>query len=161
MSASSSEPRPILVSACLLGLNTRYDGRTKHNQAVLDYLAAHNLVPIPVCPEQLAGLPTPREETHFTAGNGEDVLEGHGEVASKTGASMNATFCKGAEEVLKIARLTGCRVALFKERSPSCGVNQIYRGGNKVAGMGVTTALMIREGFTVFSENDLSDHETL
>src|SRR5512137_2624260 len=111
-------PEPILVSACLLGLPTRYDGRAKRSQAVLDWLAREGLLPIPVCPEQLAGLPTPREQTLFRSGDGRAVAAGHGEVVSVTGTLMNETFLKGARETLRIARLTGCRRALFKERSP-------------------------------------------
>lgn len=155
MATPDPSPKPILVSACLLGLNTRYDGRTKRSQDVIDYLESHNLVAIPICPEQLAGLPTPREETRFIRGDGNAVWQGQGEVASKSGHPMNDVFCKGAEEVLKIALLTGARTALLKERSPSCGVHQVYLGSEKVPGAGVTTARLTREGFTVLSENDI------
>jgi uncharacterized protein YbbK (DUF523 family) len=149
------EREPILVSACLLGLQTRYDGRSKRNQKVIDFLQKHQLIAIPVCPEQLAGMPTPREATQFETGQGEDVLHGRGTVVSRSGQSMNDVFCRGAEEVLNIARLTGCRTALFKERSPSCGVHQIYRQGFRVSGMGVTAARLAEDGMIVLSEEDL------
>ena len=148
-------PEPILVSACLLGLPTRYDGATKRSQAALDWLARENLLPIPVCPEQLAGLPTPREQTRFSSGDGQSVIAGHGEVVSITGTNMNQTFLKGARETLFIARLTGCRRALLKERSPSCGVHRIHCGEDLVDGNGVTTALLIDAGIAVMSETDL------
>lgn len=146
---------PILVSACLLGLLTRYDGRTKRNQAVIDFLSANNLIAVPVCPEQLAGLPTPREATRFSHGDGCAVLAGTGQVVSATGQPMNEVFCRGARETLKVARLTGCRHAILKERSPSCGVGQIDRNGTTVAGSGVTSALLKESGLAVFSEEGL------
>lgn len=146
---------PILVSACLLGLPTRYDGASKRSDAVLSWLAHENLIAIPICPEQLAGLPTPREQTFFFSGDGDAVLAGHGEVRSRSGRTMNAAFLQGARAVLRIAELSGCRRALLKERSPSCGVHQICRGTMRVAGRGVTTALLTGSGITVLSETDL------
>lgn len=152
---ANDECTPILVSSCLLGLPTRYDGRTKRSQAVIDYLQRENLCPIPVCPEQLAGMPTPRDKTFFQTGNGMDVLAGEGKVISLSGQSMNETFCCGAKLTLQIARLSHCNRALLKERSPSCGVHQIYQGDECVQGMGVTTALLHKEGLEIISEEDL------
>jgi uncharacterized protein YbbK (DUF523 family) len=147
--------RPILVSACLLGLLTRYDGAAKRNEKVLEHLREKGLIPIPVCPEQLAGLPTPRLKTCFATGGGAEVLEGTGTVVNCEGEVMNRLFLKGAAETLKAARIAGCAEALLKERSPSCGVHRIYRGENIVVGQGVTTALLQRSGLAVFSEEDL------
>jgi uncharacterized protein YbbK (DUF523 family) len=147
--------RPILVSACLLGLNTRYDGRTKKNQSVLDYLRDNDLQPIPVCPEQLGGLPTPRPQTWFQTGDGAAVLDGDGEVINIAGESMNETFIRGAQATLEIAQLSGCELALLKQRSPSCGVGQIYQGEQVVAGDGVTTALLKRHQIHIQSEDVL------
>jgi len=153
--SANSHKEPILVSACLLGLATRYDGKTKRSKAVMEYLQGENLLPIPICPEQLAGMPTPREKTFFKSGNGLDVLAGEGHVVSESGESMNDIFCRGASMVLQIGHLSNCRRALLKERSPSCGVHLIYRGEARVPGTGVTTALLIEEGFEVVSEEDL------
>jgi len=147
--------RPILVSACLLGLSTRYDGQTKDNAKVLDYLAANQLLPIPICPEQLAGLPTPRPATCFVEGDGTSILAEAGAMINRQGERMDEAFRRGARETLKIARLTGCREALFKERSPSCGVHQIYLGNRCVAGSGVASALLDQAGIKVISEEDL------
>jgi len=147
--------RPILVSACLLGLLTRYDGATKRNEKVLRFLRERGLTPVPVCPEQLAGLPTPRAETRFASGDGAGVPNGTGTVVSADGAVMNELFLRGATETLKVARLAGCNEALLKERSPSCGVHRIYREDAIVSGQGVTAALLQRSGLTVFSEEDL------
>ena len=152
---STDNRKTILVSACLLGLATRYDGKTKRSEAVIDYLQRNNLTPIPVCPEQLAGMSTPREKTFFLSGDGRDVLTQQGSVVSASGQSMNDVFCRGAKMVLQIAQLSNCQQALLKERSPSCGVHQIYLGDECVKGAGVTTALLINEGLEVISEEDL------
>jgi len=150
-------PEPILVSACLLGLHTRYDGASKRNSAVLAWLEREQMLPIPVCPEQLAGLPTPRPRTCFAAGDGRAVLDGSGSVvAAYSGQPMNEHFIRGARETLQIARLTGCQCALLKERSPSCGVHQIYHGEQLTTGVGVTTALLLAAGISVSSEADLA-----
>ncbi|MEZ4598925.1 MAG: DUF523 domain-containing protein [Syntrophotaleaceae bacterium] len=148
-------PRPILVSACLLGLATRYDGGTKSNSRCLEFLRSNDLIPIPVCPEQLAGLPTPRLQSSFCTGTGSDVLDGTGSLLLADGREVTVPFVRGAEETLKVCRLTGCREALFKERSPSCGVRQVYLGERIVSGQGVTTALLLRHGVRILSEEDL------
>ena len=145
----------ILVSACLLGLPTRYDGKAKRSQDVLDYLQRENLTPIPVCPEQLAGMTTPRDKTFFQSGDGRAVLAGNGEAVSENGRSMNAIFCRGAKMTLEIARLSGCRRALLKEGSPSCGVHRVYLGEYKVPGVGVTSALLHNSGIDIISEEDI------
>ena len=154
-SSATGHKKPILVSACLLGLATRYDGKAKRSQAVMDYLQRENLLPIPVCPEQLAGMSTPREKTFFQSGSGREVLAGEGHAVSESGESMNEVFCRGAWMVLQIGLLSHCRRALLKERSPSCGVHQVYLGEAKTPGTGVTTALLIEKGFEILSEEDL------
>lgn len=151
---------PILVSACLLGLPTRYDGTSKCNPLVLAWLERERLLPVPVCPEQLAGLPTPRPQTCFACGDGQAVLAGSGEVRSILGRLMNTEFLQGARETLRIAQLTGCRRAMLKERSPSCGVHQIYCGEQRVAGMGVTAAMLANAGLTLLSEEQLPPEQS-
>ncbi|MDO3376589.1 DUF523 domain-containing protein [Geoalkalibacter halelectricus] len=152
--------QPILVSACLLGLQTRYDGASKNHPGVQDWLSRHQRIPVPVCPEQLAGLPTPRSRTFFQAGAGHEVLEGSAQVVSEHGDERTAVFLRGARETLKIARLCGCRQALLKERSPSCGVHEVYCGEEKITGLGVAAALLQRSGIEVFSEEDLDAIQT-
>jgi uncharacterized protein YbbK (DUF523 family) len=147
---------PVLVSACLLGLPTRYDGSAKRNQTVLDWLVRENLLPIPVCPEQLAGLPTPRAKTRFRFGDGRAVIDGCGEVVTFSGQLMNEPFLRGARMTLHIARLAGCRRALLKERSPSCGIHRIHCGEQMVDGLGVAAAMLVAAGVAVLSEEDLS-----
>lgn len=147
--------KPILVSACLLGLPTRYDGKHKNNDRVCKHLREKGLQPIPVCPEQLAGLPTPRPKCWFDNGDGESLLAGLGRLVRSDGKEMNPDFIRGAEVTLQIARLTGCQTALFKEGSPSCGVGRIYQQQQSVAGQGVTTALLRRNGLRVYGEEDI------
>ncbi|OEU63621.1 MAG: hypothetical protein BA870_01265 [Desulfuromonadales bacterium C00003094] len=147
--------KPILVSACLLGLPTRYDGKHKDNDPVRKHLKIKGLQPIPVCPEQLAGLPTPRLRCWFETGDGEGVLAGQGRLVRSDGTEMNHSFIQGAEITLEIARLTGCRSALLKEGSPSCGVGRIYRLQQSVSGQGVATALLRRNGLQVYGEEDI------
>lgn len=146
---------PILVSACLLGLSTRYDGVIRSHPEVTRFLKQHQLMPIPICPEQLGGLPTPRPSASFQSGDGDTLLDGSGVLCDTHGSELNEPFLRGAEQVLNIARLTGCRQALLKERSPSCGCNQVYRNGSLVSGRGVTCALLQRHAIGVFSEEEL------
>jgi uncharacterized protein YbbK (DUF523 family) len=121
----------------------------------LQFVREQGLIPIPVCPEQLAGLPTPRPATRFTCGDGAAVLGGSGTVMNAVESVVNEAFLRGATEALQIARLAGCSQALLKERSPSCGVHQVYLETRVVAGQGVTTALLTRNGVEVCSEEDI------
>jgi len=138
---------PIIVSACLLGLTTRYNGADCRREAVV--ALAGDCVLVPVCPEQLGGLPTPREPAEINAGTGEDVLDGRSRVANRLNADATAPFLRGAEAVARLAELVGARRALLKEGSPSCGVRQIKRAGRDVPGPGVTAALLRRKGVQV------------
>ena len=148
-------PRPILVSACLLGLATRYDGTSRAHERVREWLRERDLLPIPVCPEQLGGLSTPRPPVCFSAGDGDAVLDGKGQLTDAAGAHVNEPFVKGAHAALEVAQLTGCSEALLKERSPSCGVHAVHRGDDLVEGRGDACALLRRNGLAVRSEEDL------
>lgn len=127
-----------LVSACLVGLCTRYDGRSKANYNYLDYIKTTHWVP--VCPEQLGGLPTPREAAYIVGGDGQDVLAGKARVLTKSGIDFTVEFIRGAEQVLQIARSQNIRLAFLKARSPSCAVSGT---------IGVTAALLQSEGIEV------------
>lgn len=131
---SSSLPR-CLVSACLVGLCTRYDGQLKKNTACMARLTDQHW--IPVCPEQLGGLPTPREAADIVGGDGDDVLEQRARVMTRSGEDLTASFIHGAEQVATIARLQNVTRAYLKARSPSCAVNGV---------IGTTAALLRREG---------------
>jgi uncharacterized protein YbbK (DUF523 family) len=125
-----------LVSACLVGLCTRYDGQTKESPECLGRL--RNAIWIPVCPEQLGGLPTPREAADITGGNGSAVLAGRARVLTKSGIDLTEEFVRGAEQVLRIARSQKVDGVFLKARSPSCAVNGT---------IGVTAALLNAAGF--------------
>lgn len=133
----------ILVSACLLGMNCRYNGKGELNRQVLEL--SQNAALIPFCPEIYGGLATPR-----------DPAERQGErVVTAAGADVTAQYKKGAEEALRLAKVFGCRAAVLKERSPSCGRGQIYDGTytrRLISGDGVTAQLLEQEKIPVFGE---------
>jgi uncharacterized protein YbbK (DUF523 family) len=144
-----------LVSACLLGLNCRYDGEGYHDEKLLE-LAKQGRV-IPVCPEQLGGCDTPRPPCEICGGSGGDVLDGRCRVISAKGEDRTDHFIRGALETLKLAEAYGIKKAVLKARSPSCGHGMIYDGsfsGKTTEGNGVTAELLIRNGIEVISDED-------
>ncbi|MFO8006774.1 MAG: DUF523 domain-containing protein [Candidatus Brocadiia bacterium] len=143
----SNEPEVILVSACLLGLPTRWDGDDRQREEAVR-LAAHCHL-VPVCPEQAGGLPTPRDPAEITEGDGPAVLDGAARVLNTAGVDVTDNYRRGAQTAARLAELTGARRALLKEGSPSCGVSRIRRNDNDVRGCGVTTALLRRKGIAV------------
>jgi uncharacterized protein YbbK (DUF523 family) len=146
----------ILVSACLLGINCKYDGDNNNHEMVREYLKGKEF--ILVCPEQLGGLSTPRIPCEIKNGDGMDVLSGTCKVENKDGEDTTENFIKGAKEALKIAQLYDCKEAILKECSPSCGSNRIYDGtfsGKKMDGQGVTASILRNEGIHIISEKDL------
>jgi uncharacterized protein YbbK (DUF523 family) len=114
---------------------------------------------VPVCPEQLGGLPTPRPPAAIEGGDGGDVLDGRATVVTKDGADVTAEFVRGAHEVLRVARLAGCRMAVLKSGSPSCGVQRgpLPSDEQRVRIDGVTAALLRREGIDVMDEFTLAN----
>lgn len=138
----------LLISACLLGLPCRYDGASKPlSEAALGRLRERFEL-VPVCPEQLGGLPTPRTPSERIGDR----------VVMKTGEDVTAQYRRGAQSALTIARLTGAGAALLKERSPSCGKGRIYDGsftGTLTDGNGVTAQLLLENGFAVFGESEI------
>jgi len=138
----------LIVSACLVGLRTRYDGNTNEDPEIVDLLKRGEAIPL--CPEQLGGLPTPREPVHFDGGDGKAVLEGKARVVGvETKEDRTENMLRGAQEVLRIARLLGVKKAILKEGSPSCGVSWVVINGEWERGMGVTAALLKKEGIEV------------
>ena len=134
-----------LCSACLLGVNCRYNNEIKSSEKVLD-LATRELL-IPVCPEQLGGLPTPRKPA---VRNGNKVITDDGD-------DITENFIRGAEEVLKIAKLYNIKSAILKQRSPSCWCGKIYDKNflNIIDGDGITTKLLKENWIEVMTEEDL------
>ena len=138
----------ILVSACLLGCPCRYDGKSKPNDAVLPLMEHHTLIPI--CPEQMGGLATPRVPAERKDGG----------VFTERGGDVTEQYRRGAEEALRLAQLYGCKYAILKERSPSCGNGQIYDGSfsrRLIDGDGVTAQLLKAHGITVLGESEVDN----
>ena len=138
----------ILVSACLLGVACRYDGQSKAYPLVDELCRRHEV--IPVCPEQLGGLPTPRTPAERQGDR----------VVTKTGADVTEQYRRGAEEAVGLARKLGCTVAVLKERSPSCGSGEIYDGsftGTLTAGYGAAAQALRTQGVRVRGESLLAE----
>nr|WP_321466234.1 DUF523 domain-containing protein [uncultured Desulfobulbus sp.] len=136
---NSTTPR-CLVSACLIGLCTRYDGKSKANPQCLQDLNDYHWCP--VCPEQLGGLPTPRIAAEIVGGDGHAVLAGSARVLDRDGIDRTAHFIRGAQMVLHIAQMLNVSCCLLKSKSPSCGLAPTA---------GVTTALLREHGIDVLS----------
>ncbi len=128
----------IMISACLLGLKTRYDGRSKGNPACLSRLVGRCRVPF--CPEQLGGLPTPRAAADIIDGSGADVLAGRAKVVTKDGIDVSAQFIRGAEQALFLARQLEVEAVFLKAESPSCGLNPMSS---------VTATLLSEHGYSL------------
>jgi uncharacterized protein YbbK (DUF523 family) len=138
----------ILVSACLLGVRCRYDGESKACPAVLDLAKEHEL--IPVCPEQLGGLPTPRTPAEI---QGERVV-------TRDGRDVTKEYQKGAEEAARLYQLLRCDCAILKARSPSCGCGQVYDGafsGTLTPGDGIAAQALKRINARVITEDMMKE----
>lgn len=138
----------IIVSACLLGANTRYDGKSSSTEKVISLLKQHNL--IPVCPEQLGGMQTPRHPSEIQAG--ESVIK------NCRGEDVTSCFIKGAEEALNLAFLYKCKRAILKSKSPSCGKGLVYDGSfsrRLIEGNGIFAQMLIDNGIEVYTEKDI------
>jgi uncharacterized protein YbbK (DUF523 family) len=136
----------IIVSACLLGIKCKYDGSDNLIPDLINLENKYRM--IPVCPEQLGGLPTPRKPL--------EIL--NGKVLDNTGKDFTEHFIKGAGEVLRIADFFSCKKAILKDGSPSCGVHHIYNGkheGVKIEGKGFTASILQKHGIAVYSEKEI------
>ena len=136
----------IMVSACLLGDNVKYNGGSNRHEKVLEYIKGHEVVP--VCPEMLGGLPVPR-----APGEIQDGI-----VRNEDGTSVDYEYRTGAAKALEIAESERIDMAILQSRSPSCGVNQIYDGsftGRKIKGMGVFARLLSENGYKVVDAEDI------
>ena len=137
---------PKLISACLLGIKCRWDGKYKPCQKAIDLAKKECLMP--VCPEQLGGLPTPRIPQE---------IQKDGRVLNKQGKDVTANFKRGAEETLKIAKILGVKEFIGKSKSPSCGFGELYDGtfsDTLTKGNGITTDLLLKNNIKVITEED-------
>ena len=136
----------ILVSACLLGVNCKYDGSNNKNEKVLDYLKDKHVIPI--CPEILGGLSTPRLPSE----------QYKGKVITKDGSDVTNNFIKGAQEVLYLAKLFNIKKALLKAKSPSCGSGKVYDGtfSHTLINEDVECTRLLKEfGIEIITEEDI------
>jgi uncharacterized protein YbbK (DUF523 family) len=136
----------IIVSGCLADINCRFDGKSKPCEEVIRLVAQGKAIPL--CPEQLGGLPTPRLPAESVAGK----------IIQSDGRDVSEQFQRGAEEAIKLARMVGAETAILKARSPSCGSGRIYDGsfsGVLIDGDGVFAALCRQNGITVKTEEDV------
>ncbi len=148
----------ILVSSCLAGLKVRYDGRHSLHEQIQKLVVENKAITI--CPELSGGFSTPREPAEIIDGDGYDVLDGKAKVIDRSGKEVTDLYIKGAYVTLKLAREVKASLVVLKENSPSCGSSMIYNGefsGIKIAGDGVTSALLKRNGFRVISEEQLDE----
>lgn len=139
----------IVVSACLLGAACRYDGQSKGGGAMDALLDRYHAVPL--CPEQLGGLPTPRPPAE---------RQPDGAVRTGEGRDVTTEYRRGAEEALALAKKLGAVAAVLKERSPSCGSGQIYDGsfsGRLIPGDGTAAELFQASGIPVFGESQIEE----
>lgn len=138
----------LLISACLLGISCRYDGKSVRKVDIEALREKYNLIPI--CPEIYGGLPTPRVPSERV---GDRVL-------MRDGRDVTENFNTGAVSALEIAKINGCTKALLKERSPSCGKEQIYDGsftGALTEGNGVAAELLMKHGIAVYGEGEIEN----
>ena len=146
----------ILVSACLIGQNCKWDGKNNRDQKLLDFMERTKGIAEfhPVCPEEMGGLPTPRPAAEIRK---EDEI-----VINREDRNVTAEFLLGADMALRTAKKYGCEIAILKERSPSCGKNGIYDGTfthTLVPGMGKTAALLSGYGIRVVGEAEIAELE--
>jgi uncharacterized protein YbbK (DUF523 family) len=137
----------VAVSACLCGMPCRYNGEKL--EPVFNFLDDEV---IPICPELMGGMFTPRLPGEIVGGTGEDVLDGKARVINSEGEDVTEFFIKGAYRTLELLKKYDVKAAYLKSRSPSCGIGHIYDGTFRsvlVQGDGVTTALLKRNGITV------------
>ncbi len=139
----------IIISACLCGINCKYNGSNNYNEIFLKLVNEGRA--IPVCPEQLGGLTTPRLPSEI-------VKTEYGiKVINKNSMDVTKNFKLGAERTLNIGKLVNAKVAILKSKSPSCGCGEIYSGdfnGKLIQGNGITTDLLIKNNIKVITDSE-------
>ncbi|MFT5285594.1 MAG: hypothetical protein ACI8TQ_001759 [Planctomycetota bacterium] len=147
--SSEEKSEPVLVSACLVGVECRYDGAANLSESLLERLSRENFIPVPFCPEERGGLSTPRPAAWIEKENAAAVLAGESRVITNTGADVTDAFLSGAREALSTCERLNIKRAYLKERSPSCGVCQTHVDNQLVDGPGVTAELLQSAGIVV------------
>ena len=136
----------ILVSACLIGLNCKYNGKNNFNEKIFNLVKTGKAIPI--CPETLGGLTTPRKPSEIK------YIDGERRVINIDGVDVTEEYERGANEVLELAKRLNVTKVILKDKSPACGKGKIYDGtfnGNLVEGNGILTDLLIKNNIEVIS----------
>lgn len=142
----------ILVSSCLIGLETRYNGEGTREESLMEFLKDKRFIPI--CPEQLGGLSTPRKPCEIL------IIDGQEKIINIDGEDKTQHFIKGANEVLKLVKEFDIKYAILKERSPSCGKGRIYDGSfssKLIDGDGIAARMLTEAGVKVYNENNFKE----
>ncbi len=142
----------IIISACLAGLHTRYDGKAKPHPQLREI--AERAVLVPICPEILGGLGIPRPQCHFVGGDGAALLRREARVIDKNGIDRTSCFLRAADECMRIVELVSPGMIIFKEGSPSCGIRRVDIEGSWQSGCGVVTATIRNLDIAIISEED-------
>lgn len=156
--------KKILISACLLGERVRYDGNSllKSSDIIQEWIDQG--IVVSVCPEVSAGMSIPRAPAEISGGDGNDVISGEVAVIEENGVNVTDLFVAGANNALSLCIKNEIKIAVLAEFSPSCGSSSIYNGdfsGTKINGFGVTTALLVSNGISVFSQYQLEEANKL
>ena len=142
----------IIISACLAGLRTRYDGKAKPHPQLREI--AERAVLVPICPEILGGLGIPRSQCHFVGGDGAALLRKEARVIDNNGIDRTSCFLRAADECMRIVELVSPEMIIFKEGSPSCGIRRVDIEGSWQTGCGVVTATIRDLNIAIISEED-------
>ncbi len=140
--------RTVLVSSCLIGVPCAYDGKHRLNHDLIRKLLEFDAI-ISLCPEILSGFSIPRPRIEILKGDGKDVIKGKAKVIDEYGKDQTSNVLEGVQKAIEIVLKNRIRIAFLKERSPMCGVKQIYDGsfkGNLIEGCGVLAALLLEKG---------------
>lgn len=146
---------PIIVSACLVGKRCRYNGEDRAHAGVLRFLRGKNY--LAVCPEKLAGWGVPRPPVEFHGGGAMKVAEGKAGIVDDRGRDRTASLLRGVNRALGRAVSSRAREAILKEKSPSCGVEKVYRDGKLARGEGMFTYWLRRRGIKARSEESFAE----
>ena len=148
----------ILVSACLAGVKTRYDGEDRLNEKIRALVVSGKAIPL--CPEVMGGRGIPRESVEITGGSGEQVLEGAARVVDKKGADHTGEILLGVWEFVRAAKSMGVTKVILKTKSPTCGYKKIYDGtftGKMINGNGVLSAALEKESIKICTEDNFEE----
>ncbi|MGM0599793.1 MAG: DUF523 domain-containing protein [Candidatus Rifleibacteriota bacterium] len=159
----------VLISACLAGVECNYKAKAssawqKGLQSFFRQACQNGILFVPICPEQLGGLPTPRDPSELQ-GSAKQILAGQEKIISNKGKDVSNNFIKGAMQAAHFAKLYSARFAILKSKSPSCGSSQVYDGtfsGQLIDGRGITSEVLLANGLKIFNEKVvLTDSEAI